>query len=40
MDPLLLFFKLQLDRLTQKPNAHAPGPRKPTLAQQDIGKTK
>lgn len=38
MDPLVLFFKQQLDRITKnKPNAHAPGPRKPNLAQLDLG---
>ena len=32
---LTTFFKLQLDRISGKPIAHAPGPKKPTLSQQD-----
>jgi len=40
MDPLLLFFILQLERIKQKPTVHAVGPRKPTLAQIDLGKLK
>lgn len=37
MDPLVLFFKQQLERISKKPVAHAPGPRKPNLAQLDLG---
>lgn len=29
------FFQIQLDRITGKNPPHAPGPKKPTLSQQD-----
>ena len=40
MDSLQLFMILQLERIREKPTVHAPGPKKPTLAQQDAGKRK
>jgi hypothetical protein len=30
-----IFLLLQLERIQRKPTVHAPGPRKPTLSQQD-----
>lgn len=36
MGSLLVFFQLQLERITAKPQVHAPGPRKPSLAEQDL----
>lgn len=32
---LTTFLVIQLDRILGKPSAHAPGPKKPTLSQQD-----
>ena len=32
---LTTFLQIQLDRITGKATTHAPGPRKPTLSQQD-----
>lgn len=37
MDSLALFMLLQLERIKQKPTAHAPGPKKPNLSAQDAG---
>jgi hypothetical protein len=33
---LSTFFQIQLDRILLKPTIHATGPKKPTLAQQDV----
>jgi hypothetical protein len=35
---LLTFLSLQLDRLNPKPVVHAPGPKRPTLAQVEAEK--
>jgi hypothetical protein len=40
MSSILTFFHLQLDRILGKTQVHAPGPKKPTLGQQDLGKVK
>lgn len=34
---IFAFLQLQLDRVRGKPTGHAPGPKRPTLAQTDLG---
>lgn len=40
MDSLELFFILQTDRIKAKPPVHAPGPKRPSLSQQEMGISK
>lgn len=40
MSSFVTFLLIQLDRIARKPTSHAPGPKKPTLQQQDYGKHK
>jgi hypothetical protein len=40
MDTLHIFMILQLERIKDKGTAHAPGPKKPNLSQQDAGQRK
>lgn len=40
MDPLKLFFLLQLERIKFSGTQHTPGPKKPNLAQQELALVK